>query len=212
MSSQNSLMGERAPQQDRSRKTQQAILAATEELMRSRPFDQISVAEIANAAGVSVGNFYNRFSDKTALLLTMFQSYQTERTEFLLQEFEIDHWQGTNLETRAQAIAELLVEFFWARRALVRSFVLYHRNAREKVGPSMTTRLKRISLAGAMVLADAMESDSDAIGKAKLGLQTTIALCREFILFGDEPSKRALGLSRNALTKHLTQVLLGCLV
>lgn len=55
-------------QQDRSRETEDAIVAAATELMAERPFDQISVAEIAGRAGVSVGGFYARFKNKGALL------------------------------------------------------------------------------------------------------------------------------------------------
>jgi len=54
--------------QDRSRETEDAIIAAATALMAERPFDQISVAEIAQRAGVSVGGFYARFKNKGALL------------------------------------------------------------------------------------------------------------------------------------------------
>src|SRR5215210_2046014 len=56
------------PQQDRSRETEDAIIAAATALMLERPLDQISVAEIAQRAGVSVGGFYARFKNKGALL------------------------------------------------------------------------------------------------------------------------------------------------
>ena len=55
-------------QQDRSRETEDAIVTAATALLAERPFDRISVAEIAQRAGVSVGGFYARFKNKGALL------------------------------------------------------------------------------------------------------------------------------------------------
>lgn len=52
--------------QQRSRATRDRLLAAGFELVETRDFDALSVAEIAQAAGCSVGAFYVRFTDKDA--------------------------------------------------------------------------------------------------------------------------------------------------
>ena len=52
--------------QQRSRATRDRLLAAGFELVETRDFDALSVAEIATAAGCSVGAFYVRFTDKDA--------------------------------------------------------------------------------------------------------------------------------------------------
>jgi AcrR family transcriptional regulator len=54
--------------QPRARKTSDAIIAAGLALLRERNFDEVSVATIAQRAGVSVGGFYARFEGKEALL------------------------------------------------------------------------------------------------------------------------------------------------
>ena len=58
----------RAPQQARSQATLGRLLDATEKLLDDRPFDELAVADICKAASSSVGAFYARFPDKTALL------------------------------------------------------------------------------------------------------------------------------------------------
>lgn len=58
-----------SPQQARSRETMKAIVAAFLELARHRSYDEISVAEIAEAANISVGGFYARFESKDALIV-----------------------------------------------------------------------------------------------------------------------------------------------
>lgn len=50
--------------QNRSQKTRDRLLAAGFKLLRRKDFDQLSVADIARAAGCAVGSFYQRFFDK----------------------------------------------------------------------------------------------------------------------------------------------------
>ena len=50
--------------QGRSQKTRDRLLAAGFKLLRRKDFDQLSVADIARAAGCAVGSFYQRFFDK----------------------------------------------------------------------------------------------------------------------------------------------------
>lgn len=57
-----------APRQARSRETERAITESFAALLREKPFADISVAEIAERAGVSIGGLYARFPSKEALL------------------------------------------------------------------------------------------------------------------------------------------------
>lgn len=50
--------------QARSRATRDALVRAGKKLCEIKDFDDLSVAEIAAAAGCSVGSFYSRFTDK----------------------------------------------------------------------------------------------------------------------------------------------------
>jgi AcrR family transcriptional regulator len=54
--------------QDRSRKTRDALIAATWKLLQTHPWQAISINDIVKAADSSVGAFYSRFKDKEALL------------------------------------------------------------------------------------------------------------------------------------------------
>ena len=49
--------GDLTAKQDRSRETRRKLVASCLELIDRRPFDQVTVADIAKGAGVSVGNF-----------------------------------------------------------------------------------------------------------------------------------------------------------
>ena len=52
------------PQQARGRDTHARLVQACLELIEEKPFVQVTIAEIAAGAGVSVGNFYRRFRSK----------------------------------------------------------------------------------------------------------------------------------------------------
>ena len=56
--------GVRHVKQQRSLQTQQALLAAGRELLKTHDLPALTVAQVAAAAGVAVGSFYSRFDDK----------------------------------------------------------------------------------------------------------------------------------------------------
>jgi len=56
------------PRQARAQATLERFFEATVELLQTRPFEALSVAEIVSRANASVGAFYKRFSSKQALL------------------------------------------------------------------------------------------------------------------------------------------------
>ena len=52
------------PKQARSRESQRRILDATLALLEDRHFEDMTIADVAAAAGTAVGNFYKRFKNK----------------------------------------------------------------------------------------------------------------------------------------------------
>jgi TetR/AcrR family transcriptional regulator len=51
----------------RKRRTIEALLAAAEKVFAERPFDEVTVEEIGERAGVAVGSIYNNFGSKAGL-------------------------------------------------------------------------------------------------------------------------------------------------
>jgi AcrR family transcriptional regulator len=64
--------------QERGSRTRDKLLAAGQHLITQRDFDSMSVAEIAQAAGCSVGAFYQRFRDKEAFFGALVAHYVSE--------------------------------------------------------------------------------------------------------------------------------------
>ena len=60
-----------APQQERSRRKREALLEKALALFTERGYEQTSIEDIAHAAGVAVGGFYQHFQSKRQLLLVL---------------------------------------------------------------------------------------------------------------------------------------------
>lgn len=85
------------PQQVRSRKTMDSVLAVAEDLVAQGLFARTPVAEIARRAGTSVGAFYARFRDKDALLHVLQERF-VERLEGAVDEMtHPSRWAGRSL-------------------------------------------------------------------------------------------------------------------
>ncbi len=87
------------PRQARSEQTLQRILAACDTLLAERPFEQISMQDIAREAGVSVGNLYNRFSDKEGLVNYVIAGHQARIREVFVTALSS---QPADLDTRSR--------------------------------------------------------------------------------------------------------------
>lgn len=91
--------------QDRSRKTRDALIAATWRLLQEQAWQALSINDIVKLAGSSVGAFYSRFTDKEALL------------EALAAEWLEDRW-----VQRARGFASLEPDADFAAYAILSSY------------------------------------------------------------------------------------------
>src|SRR5689334_20025487 len=71
----------KAPHQERSRATVDAILAATARILVKDGYDRASTNKIAAAAGVSVGSLYQYFPSKEALVAALIEKHSAEMLE-----------------------------------------------------------------------------------------------------------------------------------
>ena len=67
----------------RSQQTQDNLLNALNELLKEHFFEHISIAQLAEAAGVSVGTYYRRFKNKESLLPLLYQNFGLKLQEWV---------------------------------------------------------------------------------------------------------------------------------
>jgi AcrR family transcriptional regulator len=107
--------------QKRSQKTYEALIATAFKLLEKREFDDISVAELTQKAGYSVGAFYARFKSKDELFDAMVVSHIEDRRAARKKQFAA----APDTTLIRELMAET-VNYYWARRrfwraALIRS-------------------------------------------------------------------------------------------
>ena len=115
------LPSSRRVRQKRSQKTYDALIETTFKLLQQREFDEISIAELAQKAGYSVGAFYARFRSKDELFDALLAQHLEDRLTARTRIF--------NAATDDTLVSELmadLVKYYWTRRrfwraALIRS-------------------------------------------------------------------------------------------
>ncbi|EAP89502.1 hypothetical protein OA2633_09559 [Oceanicaulis sp. HTCC2633] len=129
------MKGAKPALQTRSQHTRDKLVAALERLLRQKAFEQISVAEIAHEAGVSVGAVYNRFENKDAFIPVLFELYKA-RLEDHAADQHAEAEQDTDESLRGVLQRTLRVGArFMAREAhLMRSVHLYARIRPDLIG------------------------------------------------------------------------------
>ena len=71
-------------------KTRKALYNAFEELMKSKPFEQIKVPDICNEALINRSTFYDHYADKYDLLEEYINSLKDSLTEEITKENNIE--------------------------------------------------------------------------------------------------------------------------
>jgi AcrR family transcriptional regulator len=107
--------------QRRSQKTYDALIETTFKLLQEREFDAISIAELAQNAGYSVGAFYARFRSKDELFDALLAQHIEDRFAARTRIFA-----SATDESLVRDLMEDLVDYYWTRRrfwraALIRS-------------------------------------------------------------------------------------------
>lgn len=114
----------RPPHQQRSHRTLERLLDATEALLAERDFDDVSVAEIARAARSSVGAFYTRFPDKSAVLHALHERFCLEALATADATLSRERWVGRGVVELLSAVVPFLVQVFRDRRGLQRAVLV----------------------------------------------------------------------------------------
>jgi len=104
-----STQGMKPPRQRRSAETLADIMVATIHVLEEKNLSEISVADIARQADVSVGTIYTRFVDKDALLSYLIVGLLKKQVETFRTLFDESAWIGVSLDRRVLHFARLLV-------------------------------------------------------------------------------------------------------
>ena len=104
--------GVRRAAQKRSRKKRDDLLSAGIALLRDTDFEQLSIKHITDAAGCSVGSFYERFDDKDSFLLALQRTVFHRQVDEARKKLSVDKWSGVPTDEVIAAAVRILVGNF----------------------------------------------------------------------------------------------------
>ncbi|MEZ4319656.1 MAG: TetR/AcrR family transcriptional regulator [Myxococcota bacterium] len=110
----------KAPLQERSERTLEALLDAAERILEGQPLQSAGVSAIAKEAGSSVGAFYHRFPDKQALARTLYQRFRNQSLATVKENFDPAQWDGVDLAEVVDALVGFTAHDYLLRPGLRR--------------------------------------------------------------------------------------------
>ena len=204
---------DRTPKQARSRETVERILESTEELLGTRLFEDLPLAEILRKADTSVGAFYARFDGKEALVPHLYQRYDATLHAAAARFLAPDRWRGRTLVYRASRIVRFAVREYRRHRGLMRALALHARTRPRVLTPTQVENRRGLSDHAARLLLDARDEirHADPELAARQGLFFVLAACRDKILFAEAPHPQLLAVTDRTLAVELSRALVAYL-
>ena len=178
-----------APVQARSRETLRRILNASETLLETRAFDEISIVDITCDARVAAGSFYTRFDCKEELRQALFDRYIDDAQQEIAGRLDSGARRRLALPERVTEVVTVITDLFRRRRGIVRSISNYYRVNPERANAATRARLADVfEHFVQFVLGDGSEIHHEDPRSAVLFfVHLAAATCREKILFDDCP-------------------------
>ena len=193
------------PQQARSRRTLEAIVTATVELMDRGDFESASVGQIVSLAGSSVGAFYARFRSKDALFQHISARFSLAADRELSDLMELNPDELT-LDQLAHEAIEAVASLYTQHRGFLKNLFTkarlhasepYLQNSRE-FNQRVATRFEEYFSRHP----EFRETDK-ASDRLALAFTMVSATLRELIVFGDQALSR--GPSGDSLVNEMTR-------
>ena len=203
-----------APRQARSHRSLESMVAALEHLLRDRPFEEISVAEICRSANVTTGAFYARFQAKDSLMPYVYERYQAWLSHSIPAQFDRVDWQRCSPRPAAEKIAQVLIALYAERPWLLRAVTLFARSGRGNMAAHSGQASRDLVHAMKRVLELHFVVDTENAHRAlDFALFALISTAREAVLFPSAPVASVAGKWQEpTLSRQLGALLTGHLL
>ena len=200
-----------SPKQARSLDTQEKLLVALEELLAERFFEQITIRDLADRAGVASGTIYRRFKDKEALLPVLYQRY-----DHRLAEWTRSFWDDFDLDVAPRSIARIRhlvakhLRFYEQEKPILRTVYLYMRLRGELSLEDVDERrqFEYVDMLAPIISASLSEGQPEIDEpRVKLFMLLLISSVNERCLFGELKPVRTLQMDEETFVAELSTAL-----
>lgn len=192
-----------APLQGRSKEKLERLFRATETLLRTQPFDDLSITQICARAGVSTGTFYNRFKRKDDLLAALYDAYfGANKVDYgqCLSDLAV----ATSPDDRLRRVIDYFADDYSRHAGVLRSIIVRWRRQ-----PEVAKSAEHDAVVDSyQKLAKALAGEGDA-ESAMYCLHIIANVCRDFVLFPELLADDTLPGWRDAFRGRLRQACIG---
>ena len=197
------------PLQERSARTLERIVEATEELLRSKSLDDVTIREIVHKAKCPIASFYARFKSKDDLLPHIYERYDARVGSSIDARIAAIDITNIDFQKSIEFCVDLIIDSYSRDKWLMREVALFARRNPGAIGAD--TRKQRVGMhvkAASFFARFAKDIEHrDAVRAAEVGIFMVAAIAREAILFGQAPHASATALSTRALRFTLIHTL-----
>ena len=114
----------RMPRQKRSRESLERLLDAAEDQIRTEGLESLTINSVVSRVGLSVGAFYARFPDKTALIHAVQDRFHNKLEPIIEAEMLEEAGSCATLADAVNAAIEVLIRDVTSERELSRAFMM----------------------------------------------------------------------------------------
>jgi AcrR family transcriptional regulator len=201
----NAKTGDLTAKQERSRETRRKLVASCLELVDRRPFDQVTVADIAKGAGVSVGNFYRRFKSKEGILPDLYAAYEERFAAFGKAFSEGEPIEPDDIRGRWDFLIGRTLAFMEDNRGLIQALHLHGRLHPEIVPPTSHDRRRSLFARVSELFSSADEARAQTMGQ--VAILVLVSTLTEQIIYPDHTPAVASDVSTAELADELGRML-----
>ncbi|MFH1834132.1 MAG: helix-turn-helix domain-containing protein [bacterium] len=115
----------KTPCQSRSRDSLERILKTAENLIRTKGFEALTVAEVVRRSRTSTGTLYARFADKTALLHAVQERVHGREEAQMRDRVSKVDWSALSLEDTVQELVDIKRAVTKGNERLLEAFVVH---------------------------------------------------------------------------------------
>jgi AcrR family transcriptional regulator len=177
------------PQQQRSRDTVERVLQEFVRLLAKKPFEEISMAELARRSRIAVTSIYARFENKQALVLAAHERHRNEMIRNIGRLLDPARWEGDSVENVVHAVMDAIIADWRSRLPLLRAALLINdREVYERAAQILRYFSERMAALLSPRLASI--SDNEREHRIDFACRAATALLQQQLLFGDvEPGR-----------------------
>lgn len=197
--------GHLTAKQERSRETRRRLVASCLELVGHRPFDQVTVADIAKGAGVSVGNFYRRFTNKEGILPDLYSAYEERFTTFAEAFSQGRSTEPDDLRGHWDLLIGRTVAFMEDNRGLIQALHLHSRLHPEIVPPTSHSRRRSLYSRVSELFGSSDEARNQTMGQ--VAILVLVSTLTEQIVYPEHAPAAACDVSTAELADELGRML-----